>query len=75
MKSDKTEIFYCEKTDSITPGESRKGKMTFWRIPTDCPRPETEVERSENPQPKSEWETLDYLSNVESAHGERTTNR
>ena len=62
MPNDKALIFYCGETEAIIPGESKDGTMTFWRVPENCPRPDSEVEKSDTPQPKREWEILNYHS-------------
>jgi hypothetical protein len=56
-------IMYCESTQNVVPhsgSRSEDGKnweLTFWRVPTSCPLPDNQVEKSENKAPQSDWVT------------------
>lgn len=60
-------LAYCDATDGefIVPHKSVRGNsrtvhtnVTLWRVPEFCPRPNSEVLKSETQAPEKEWVTL-----------------
>jgi hypothetical protein len=59
------QIYGCKKTGAVVPQHSslddscRKRMFVFWRVPLNCPLPDTEVRKSADKAPRSEWVTID----------------
>ncbi len=49
-------VFGCKSTGFVIPHHAifDDKKVTFWRVPTECPRTEG-VKKSENKAPRKEW--------------------
>ena len=56
-------IVSCGRTGFVVPhaydGANDPDRATLWRVPRECPRPDTEVEMRDKPLPEKEWETID----------------
>lgn len=50
-------IFGCERTGSVVPhsADYSKDEIIFWRVPVECPRPDSEVVKSQKQAPKKVW--------------------
>ena len=55
-----TRVFGCRLTGEMTPHATTPGVATFWRVPTECPRPDTDVDKRETRALRCEWEELQY---------------
>jgi len=40
-------------------GENSPDNITFWRVPANCPRPDSEVEKNESRIPEKHWVEID----------------
>jgi len=51
------QVIGCKKTDNVVPhrADYEVGIVTFWRVPMDCPRPTSEVAKSETKAKKVRW--------------------
>jgi hypothetical protein len=47
----------CKLTDFVIPHycEHTEKRLTFWRVPEACPRPDSEVKKSAKQAPKKQW--------------------
>jgi hypothetical protein len=56
-KNSRWAVAGCKLTDLVIPHfcEHDKKRLTFWRIPNDCPRPDTEVKKSERQARQNQW--------------------
>lgn len=50
-------VAYCAVDNSIVPQhfQSNPPEITYWRIPLDCPLPDSEVKKSETKANKKKW--------------------
>lgn len=50
-------VFGCKKTGFVIPHHAvfESKKVTFWRVPKECPRNDIVVEKSEEQAPRKEW--------------------
>jgi len=46
---------FCQKIDAAIPHNYDGEEYILWRIPITCPRPDTEVSKSEMQAPKKYW--------------------
>tara|TARA_R110001583_G_scaffold162327_1_gene314475 strand:- start:2028 stop:2282 length:255 start_codon:yes stop_codon:yes gene_type:complete len=46
---------FCEPIDAAIPHDFDGERYTFWRIPTYCPKSDSEVVKSEDRAPKKSW--------------------
>ncbi|MCH2459111.1 MAG: hypothetical protein MK186_13845 [Henriciella sp.] len=55
-------LFGCKKTGFTIPhaASSEDQQATFFRIPLECPRPDSEVEKKGDKQPHKHWQTLTW---------------
>lgn len=53
-------VAYCAETEAVVPHhfQSDPPEKTYWRIPTNCPLPDSEVVKSENKAPRKDWVTV-----------------
>lgn len=56
-------VWFCMKTEYVIPHSSERlddgeWKSVFWRVPTACPLPDSEVLKSEKQAPKKDWVEL-----------------
>ncbi|MFA7329825.1 MAG: hypothetical protein WC326_02010 [Candidatus Delongbacteria bacterium] len=40
-------------------GANDPDRVTLWRVPKECPRPSSEVEKRDKPLPQRDWEFID----------------
>lgn len=56
-------VVSCRLTGYVVPhaydGANDPDRVTLWRVPHECPRPEPEVKTREKPLPQAEWEFID----------------
>lgn len=50
----------CKVTGFVIPHSSNPKEATFWRVPISCPRPNTEVVKSEAKAPRQDWITIKH---------------
>lgn len=52
-------LAYCSLTGNVVPQsfQSDPPLITYWRVPMNCPLPDTEVVKSETKAPVREWQT------------------
>ena len=55
-----TPFYSCGETGMMVPHCATTHGATFYRVPLDCPLPESEVEKSAAKQPPSEWAELTH---------------
>lgn len=51
-------VYGCSHTDTIVPHSTDSEKAVFWRIPLECPLPDSEVHKAETRVDEQEWETV-----------------
>jgi len=59
-------VYFCRKTSVIIPQTTDENKVTFHRIPMNCPRSSREAHKSEKPAAKKYWVKLSNKSIYES---------
>ncbi len=51
--------FYgCKVTGFVVPHHWDSEEAIFWRVPVNCPRPDSEVVKSETKAPRKDWVTI-----------------
>ena len=53
-------VAYCGETGGVVPHhfQSDPVEHTYWRVPMNCPLPDTEVLKRENKAPRRDWVTV-----------------
>lgn len=61
--SSRNGFYGCNKTGEVVPHEFNGGEgwAKFWRIPMNCPRLNSEVEKSSVKIPEKEWEIISIV--------------
>lgn len=51
-------VVYCTKTNAMVPQhwQSHPPRITYWRVPMNCPLPDTEVIKSAEKAPEDLWQ-------------------
>lgn len=49
------QLFSCGPRGCPVPHQSDGDKVTFWRVPMECPLADTEVKKTTKLQPKKNW--------------------
>lgn|GEM_PF-6270806 len=56
-------VVSCHRTGFVVPhaydGANDPDRVTLWRVPKECPRPSSEVEKRDKPLPQRDWEFID----------------